>query len=139
MKPKSVASYLKNTIMPLFGLWIRLRGCRRTTGTLTHGQCITCKKIFAFENLQCGHWQSRRHKSTLLYPHNVDIQCAYCNRWKGGDETFRKSLVELYGEREVDVIYYMAMNEIKQFTIEELQKLKKTYEQNIEKLKGSAK
>jgi len=134
-KPKSVDSYIKNTVWPLFSRYIRLRDCLRTSRTTTHGCCISCGRIKPFDELQAGHWQSRRHKSTLFDEKNVHAQCIYCNKHcSGAQSEHERAMVDLYGRKAVDNIRYKAHNELKKFTIEELQKMAAKYAKKINDL-----
>ena len=64
-----------------FSAYIRLRD----TNEHGQGRCITCQKMKPFEDLDCGHWQTRNNISTRFDPHNANAQCRNCNSFKGGE------------------------------------------------------
>ena len=57
--------------------------------------CITCQWADYWENMDCGHYMSRRHMFTRWDPDNARPQCRKCNSFKGGrQEEFRFFLGE---------------------------------------------
>lgn len=64
---------------PLFSKYIRLRDCLATTGTKTHGKCITCGRQYPFGKLQAGHFVPGRNDSVLFDEELVNAQCYRCN------------------------------------------------------------
>ena len=49
-------------------------------------KCITCDKIDLPKNLQCGHFQSRKHYSTRWDEINCQVQCYACNVMRYGEQ-----------------------------------------------------
>ena len=49
-------------------------------------ECVTCNKKDHWKNLQCGHFQSRKHYSTRWDERNVAVQCAGCNVFRYGEQ-----------------------------------------------------
>ena len=48
-------SYYKNKAWKVFSIYIRTRDCLATTKTAENGKCVTCNRVFPFEELQAGH------------------------------------------------------------------------------------
>ena len=87
--PRRVKQPSKKTIKDrawrVFSKYVRLRDCLKTTGTLTHGKCITCGKLLSISFCDAGHFVSRRYNSTLFDEKNCHIECRYCNRFLNGN------------------------------------------------------
>ena len=49
---------------------------------ITH--CITCQWADYWENMDCGHYMSRKHMFTRWDPDNARPQCKKCNQFYGG-------------------------------------------------------
>jgi Bacteriophage Lambda NinG protein len=65
--------------------------------------CISCGKIYHWEDMDGGHFISRRFKSTLLEKVNVHAQCRICNRMMGGKtKEYERAIVRLYGQDTLD-------------------------------------
>lgn len=65
--------------------YIRTRDCLLSTGSKESGECVTCKKVYPFGKLQCGHFMSRSHRATRWEEKNMDVQCYGCNigdKWR---------------------------------------------------------
>ena len=61
--------------------------------------CFTCDKIDHWKNLQCGHFQSRKHYSTRWDEINCQVQCVGCNVYKYGEQyKFGIHLDQIHGE-----------------------------------------
>jgi hypothetical protein len=101
-KKKPKISSLKLRAWTLFSTYVRLRDCLKTTGTLTHGICISCGKTVSFEEANAGHFISRRWNELLFDEKNVNLQCVECNLGKQGNvHEYRRKLVKMYSEDEV--------------------------------------
>lgn len=59
-------------------IYVRTRDTR-LYGEHRRGPCCTCKKPKSFEELGCGHWQSRKHWGTKFHLFNNHGQCWGCN------------------------------------------------------------
>ncbi len=127
-------STLKRYVWAAFAKFIKLRDCLRTTGTLTHGKCITCGKLLSISLCDAGHFVSRRYNSTLFDEKNCHLQCRYCNRYLNGNLLeYRRQIVKLYGEG-ADVVLEDKAMEIKKYTPQDLTKLAEYYKIEVEKL-----
>lgn len=61
-------------------------------------QCYTCSKRDHWKKMQCGHYISRRHKSTRWYEKNTKVQCVGCNVFnQGNGPAFAQHLIKDYG------------------------------------------
>ena len=66
----------------IFSLYIRLRYSENEIV-----ECFTCgKKAHYKDNMQCGHFQSRKHLSTRWDEMNCEVQCKSCNVFKFGEQ-----------------------------------------------------
>jgi len=97
-------------LWPTFSQYIRLRDCIKTTGTVSHGRCTTCSKIYPIEKSQAGHFVPGRTRAMLFDEDCVNLQCYRCNiklsgnwpkyyRWmqKNHGQEKIEQLVDLYG------------------------------------------
>ena len=102
-----------------------------------HGKaiCFTCGKVDEWKNLQCGHFQSRRHYSTRWDEVNCQVQCAGCNVFKYGEQyKFSIALNAKYGESTADDLLHKAKKQVKYHTHELIEMIKK-YQQLYDNLK----
>lgn len=133
---KQTIRSLKKRVWRTFSRYIRLRDCLFTTGTLTHGKCITCEADLPIGELQAGHFISGRHNAYLFSEEGVHAQCEGCNKWGGGKPLiYRRKIVELYGDGYDEVLEKEAQH-TKQFTIVELKELEKNLKEKIIKMGG---
>ena len=97
VKMRTVPS-LHRELWNLFARYIKLRDCLRTTGTKTHGHCVSCGHLKPYEELQAGHFITRRAKSILYHEKNVHAQCIWCNgRKKGAPLEYQDAIIKMYG------------------------------------------
>jgi hypothetical protein len=53
--------------------------------------------------MDCGHYIGRKHYVTRFDERNCHAQCKHCNNWGEGEKPiYRRKLVALYGEKEVE-------------------------------------
>ena len=129
---------LKRKVWSAFSKYIRLRDCLKTTGTLTHGKCITCGKLLSINFCDAGHFVSRRYNATLFAEKNCHIQCRYCNRYLHGNLLeYRRQIIKLYGEG-ADIELEDKAMEIKRYTPQALTELEKYYIIEVENLQRIA-
>lgn len=135
-KKKVSKRTLKNNAWSVFSQYIRLRDCLFTTGTKTHGKCITCGVVLPFGKLQAGHFISGRHNSYLFSEEGVHAQCRTCNIIKDGNPlVYRRAIIDLYGEG-YDEVLEKESREIKKFAPQDLVDIAEYYKKEIEKLGG---
>ena len=76
-------SSLKKKLDRIFSEYIRLRDSYCIDG-LRVFLCISCGKIKTTDQMQAGHFMSRRHLSTRYDERNVNGQCIACNYYGQG-------------------------------------------------------
>lgn len=62
-----------------FSTYIRTRDTRPFPDGIRRGHCSTCGAFHEYSELQCGHWQSRKHWGTKFHPMNCNAQDWACN------------------------------------------------------------
>jgi hypothetical protein len=85
--------------------------------------CFTCDKIDDWKNLQCGHFQSRKHYSTRWDETNCQVQCVGCNVYRYGEQfKFGIHLNQLYGDGTAEglLLKSKSVNKISNLEIEEM-------------------
>ena len=61
--------------------------------------CFTCGKKDHWRNMDCGHFQSRKHYATRWDEINCQVQCKTCNIFRYGEQfIFGQNLDHKYGE-----------------------------------------
>lgn len=78
-KSKTERAKAKDEAWKQFSIYIRTRDCLRFTGDPTQGKCITCKREYAFKQLQAGHFIQGRGNAVLFDDRLVYSQCLGCN------------------------------------------------------------
>lgn len=97
---KKTVSQLKKICWKYFSEYIRLRDCLSTTGTLTHGICVTCQKRYSFKELQAGHLLDGRSGLNLFDERGCFAQCMSCNVWlHGNKEKYIPWFLDTYGDK----------------------------------------
>ena len=117
-----------------FSIYIRLRDCKETTGTLTHGRCFTCSKVVPYNQAEAGHYISRRYKATCYDEQNVNLQCEDCNEYKSGNlKVYKEKIIQVYGQEVLEDLeskkYQSAL--FKGYVLDEM---KEHYKQKIKTL-----
>ena len=93
----------KEKLDKIFSIYIRLRDCLETTGSTGLGHCFTCGKSFLFDELQCGHFFSRKFLPIRFDDDNCHIQCAGCNVFKSGNYIeYTTRMIDVYGRDKVE-------------------------------------
>ena len=99
---------------------------------LSTGKCFTCGDTRNWKEQQAGHYI---HKDCLDFdPINIHCQCVRCNKWLSGNSgVYAERLIAEYGEQSIAELRVRSQ-QIKKFTIFELEELIKTYKQKLEVL-----
>ena len=85
----------------VFAIYIRLRDAMPSGYT----RCISCGKIKAFEDTDCGHFHSRTHMATRFDEDNCHAECRFCNRFSADHLIgYEKNLVRKIGQNRVDLL-----------------------------------
>ena len=93
-------------------------------------ECYTCRTRKPFNQIQAGHFMSRKSYSTRWQddPPNVMPQCQGCNIWKSGMQyEFGKRLDEDYGKGTAESIQLKSRQTVK-LTTHELKEMISHYE-----------
>tara|TARA_R100000482_G_scaffold88906_1_gene36104 strand:- start:524 stop:916 length:393 start_codon:yes stop_codon:yes gene_type:complete len=102
----------KNIIKKLdtiFSIYIRRRFAKNEIA-----ECFTCNKKAHWKELQCGHFQSRKHYATRWDETNCQVQCSGCNVFKYGEQyIFGKRLDSKYGEGTAEKLHIKARKTVK--------------------------
>ena len=89
----------------VFSLYIRLRDA------MDGGRCrcISCGKVFPFEQIQCGHFFGRVNRSTRWDERNCNAECAYdnCNN-QDHLVGYRTNLIAKIGQQQYDELNALA-------------------------------
>lgn len=132
---KVKVSTLKKKVWKVFSLYIRLRDCLYTTGTLTHGKCITCNRNYSFKKLQAGHFVSGHGGAIMFLEDNCHAQCMQCNVFEHGNViAYYPIMVKMYGQKRVDELSNLK-HTISSWTIPDLEKVQKDIQKKIDYLK----
>lgn len=93
-KPKTVRQ-LEKEADKYFSLMIRQRDADRDDFC----RCITCGVRKHWKEMDCGHFISRKHKSTRYDPQNCAAQCKGCNIFSQGKQfEFGLAIDRRYGQ-----------------------------------------
>jgi hypothetical protein len=116
---------LRKKLWDLISLYVRKNASNE------HGIafCYTCGRPHHYTDLDCGHYI---HKDCLDFEiNNLRPQCTFCNRRKHGNSgIFAEKLIAEIGEEEVSLLRQKSQ-QIKKFTVEELETLIDTYKQSL--------
>jgi len=95
------------------------------------GKCIICDSQ---DNLQAGHFMSRRFNATRFSETNVHGECVRCNCFDPNSILeYRRKIIEKYGEG-YDEYLEEKSHERKTFTVEELTGLISLYQGKIQEM-----
>lgn len=95
---KSLAT-LDKELDEVYAAWIKVRDSKDGM----NAECYTCGAIKPLNELQNGHYISRRFKSTKYDERNTHVQCMRCNViLKGNIPNYSVSLVNEFG---VDILF----------------------------------
>lgn len=93
----------------IFSLYIRNRGAN-----FGYNHCFTCGVYLPVEDLQCGHFRSRRFIATRWHQLNCWPQCNRCNVELGGNlDLYEKKLRSSFGDEAIDALYDLSRSHIK--------------------------
>lgn len=77
----------------VFSLFIRWRDTHDSINGRV-GRCCTCRTLYTWDQLQCGHWIRRENWGTRWDDWNAHIQGTCCNYYRGGEEERHGQIVE---------------------------------------------
>lgn len=119
LKSKTKPLTLVEKLDRVFSQYVR----KSSADDLGFANCYTCFTRSNWKKMQCGHFISRKHKSTRWDLMNCKIQCVDCNERKGGNLfVYRIHLENEYGKKEVLKLVAQSLTE-KKFSKTELQQM----------------
>jgi hypothetical protein len=134
-KKKKTLSKTKKDLWTVFSIFIRMRDCFKTTGSIQWGLCVTCEKRYHLTLLQAGHFIAGRHSSNLFSERGTHAQCYNCNlNLKGNTLEYRRQIIKLYGEG-ADLELEKEAKQIRKYTVPELEEMLVDYKGRIAQLK----
>lgn len=72
-------------------------------------RCVTCGNPKPWKNIDCGHFQKRRHASTRYDEKNCHAQCRKCNSFEGGkDFEYGVAIDRKYGDGTAEKLWNKA-------------------------------
>lgn len=118
----------------VFSQYIRLKDAQPGTGYV---RCISCGAVHHWTKIQCGHYESRANMATRWSERNCHPQCVACNIMQHGNLlAYRRNLVKMYGENEVNLIEVQA-HSIRKWSEFELEEMMKYYSILVAQLRKS--
>ena len=114
----------------IFSLYIRLRD------VMANGyvRCISCGQIKSFEDVDCGHFHSRRHMATRFNEDNCHAECKYDNRFSADHLIgYQRNLIQKIGKQRFDLLNVKAHSS-GHFTNSELEDMIVHYTTEVKKL-----
>lgn len=115
----------------IFSLYIRQRNAKHD-GLV---ECFTCGKKDHWKNLQCGHFQSRKHYATRWDETNCQVQCSGCNVFRYGEQfKFGRNLDLVFGSGTAEELYQKSRKIVK-YSTDELIELANHYNIKLADLK----
>lgn len=120
-------------------LYVRFRDTRGGP-TLAEriGACITCEKPKRGNELQCGHWLSRKYFGTRWHEFNVGAQCAHDNSPHGGHGKpveFEAAIKLIHGTEWPDKLRAKSKFNSRKPSIMELNRITEEFTSKLERLK----
>lgn len=122
---KKTRSQLVKELDKVFSEYIRKRDADHNGNV----SCFTCGKVAHWKEMQCGHFQSRKHYATRWDEQNCQVQDSGCNIFRSGEQfKFGINLDKKYGQGTAETLERMARFTIK-FSNVELQEKIEYYKQ----------
>lgn len=95
-------------------------------------KCITCQREFKWDELDAGHFISRKEMSVRWDERNVAAQCQYCNRFRYG-RAYEFSLALDKQSRGLSKRLYNKSKEVIKYSMTDLQELVDLYKEKLHK------
>ena len=119
MSKKVSRKNLVKRLDTVFSQYIRLRNAN-AQGI---AECYTCGVKKNWKQLQCGHFQSRKHYGTRFDETNCQVQCVSCNVYKYGEQyKFGLRLDKDFGQGTAESLHAKAIK-ITKYSNNDLQEL----------------
>jgi len=92
-------------------------------------ECFTCGKKDNWNNMDAGHFMSRRHYSTRWDETNVQVQCKACNVFRHGEQyRFGIELDKHFGEGTAQELIQRS-HQLEKFSTNDLEALLEKYKE----------
>ena len=127
---RSERSSLETHLDIVFSLYIRLRDA------MDGGRCrcISCGRVFPFEQIQCGHYYTRHNRSVRWDERNCNAQCVACNCNEHGNlEGYKPNLIAKIGQQQLDELNVIA-HQSRKWSGEELRQMVRHYTAEVKRL-----
>ena len=95
-------------------------------------KCITCQREFKWNELDAGHFISRKEMSVRWDERNVAAQCQYCNRFRYGRQ-YQFSLALDKQSRGLSKRLYNKSKEVVKYSMNDLHELVDLYKEKLHK------
>ena len=95
-------------------------------------KCITCNKEYAWNDIDAGHFISRKEMATRWDEQNVAAQCKHCNRFRYGRQ-YQFSLSLDQKSKGLSKRLYNKSKEVVKFSMIDLQDMVDLYKQKLDK------
>lgn len=129
-KKKNSQSTLIHKLDKVFSLYIRLRDAMPNG----YVRCISCGQIKRFEDVDCGHFHSRKNMSTRFDEENCNAECKYCNRFSADHLIgYQRNLIQKIGKGRFDLLNVKA-HTAKHYMDFELQGMYEHYKKECQRL-----
>lgn len=117
---KKTRSQLVKELDKVFSEYIRKRDADHNGNV----SCFTCGKVAHWKEMQCGHFQSRKHYATRWDEQNCQVQDSGCNIFRSGEQfKFGINLDKKYGQGTAETLERMARFTIKFTNVELAEKI----------------
>lgn len=115
---KNSISSLKKKADKYFSLYVRHRDSRN--GLV---ECITCGVEKPINQMQAGHFVSRRVNKLRFDEENVNAQCTGCNMFKQGEQYLYSKVLDMkYGDGTAEKLMSQR-HQTHKFTVDELERI----------------
>jgi len=120
----------KKTCDQWFSKYIRIRDAN-TNGLC---KCITCDTVKPWQDMDCGHFQSRRFLSTRWDEYNASAQCQKCNQYGAGEQYLHgRAINAKFGEGTAEYITQLSRS-LHKLNKKEVMELARYFKQETEQL-----
>lgn len=106
---KTLYKKLKLKLDQVFSLYIRVRDAD-SEGLVG---CITCPLKKRIKEMQCGHFQVRKHMATRFHVKNCNGQCGGCNMADGEQKKHGEAIDKKWGKGTAEEMERLARTELK--------------------------
>lgn len=131
MPGKSSKKKLIDKLDRIFSQYIRLK----YSDSKGLCQCISCTTRKPWNEIQNGHYMSRRYFSTRWSEDNCRPQCVACNIFNQGNiQAYRVSLIKQIGEQRVNLVEARARQETFKYGAFELNAMIQHYTKEVERI-----